>query len=102
MCTCRALSQLPLITEQVVKIIITPRRWRYRPCSFQAAGDCVISIALAERVFPAEALLFNACTCWFPSNVLHRVCGTVSFAEGMPACNKRNSFIIVHSHATEG
>src|SRR5450432_705030 len=80
-CTGRALCQFPVETKQVFEIVITPFYWRYRPCAFETTGNRISSIALAVAVFPAQALLFNACSCRFHGNILTGIGSTMGFTE---------------------
>ena len=54
-----------------------------------------------EGVGPAHALLLNACGCGLATDILVGVCGAVVLPEGVTTSDKRNSFFVVHSHATK-
>ncbi len=80
--TGRTLRQLPLVAEQVVEVVVVPLRRVGGPCAFQPAGDRVAAIAAAKAVLPAEALLLEAGTLGFGTDVLrpdrqrHGLCRT--------------------------
>ena len=98
---CRALGQLPLVAEQVLKIVVAPLRRRGGPGHFQAAGDRVAALARAVAALPAQALFFDACAFGLLAHQ-GRVARTVGLAKGVAASNQRHRFFIVHGHARKG
>ncbi len=98
----RTLGQFPLVFEQVVKVAVGPSDRRGGPSPFQAAGDRVARVAFAERVLPAQALLFEARRLGFRADELARIGGTVGFAEGVTASDQRDGLLIIHRHAGKG
>ena len=55
----RALGELPLVAEQVLEEVVVPLRRVGGPDDLQPAGDGVVTLAGAEGVLPAQALLFD-------------------------------------------
>ncbi len=55
----RALRQLPLIAEQGVEVAAVPFHRVGGPCAFQPAADRMDTFAVAEGVFPTEALILD-------------------------------------------
>src|SRR6185312_13358939 len=100
--TGRALSQFPVVFEQVVEKVVAPLRRRGGPGDFQAAADGVSAKTLTEFVLPSQALVLNVGTFWFGAYIVSGDGSAVGLAEGMPAGNQRHSFFVVHGHALEG
>ena len=95
-----ALDELPLIVEEVVEVASGPGRGRGGPRAFQSTGDRVGTLAGAEAVFPAEALLLDG------SGLRRRpdVVGgrrPVALAEGMAAGDQGHRLLVVHRHPGE-
>ena len=84
-CACRAFGQLPLVTEQVFKVTVVPLGRVVGPRTLNAAGHGVHALTAAERVFPAQALLFNARAFRLSAYILTGVSRTVRFAKGVAA-----------------
>ena len=59
------------------------------------------ALARAQGVLPAEALLLDAGTLGFGTNMLVRVGGTMGLAEGVPAGNEGHCLLVIHRHARE-
>src|SRR5579871_6981135 len=94
MCAGRALSQLPVILEQVLEEVVAPLRRRRGPGDFQAAADGVVAVPAAIRVLPTHALLLDRRTLGLRPDILARIRCTVGLAEAMPARNERNGFLV--------
>ena len=97
-----ALGQLPLVAEQVVEVVVAPLGGRARPGAFEAAGDGVLRVALAEAVAPALAQLFEGRAGGLAGHEFGGVGRAVGFAEGVAAGNQGHGFFVVHGHAAEG
>ena len=98
---CGALREFPLVAEQVLEVVVAPRRRRRRPCAFQTARNGVFARARAIRVCPAHALLFDAGCSGLTSDVLVRVGGTVALAKGVTTGDQGNGLFVVHRHTAE-
>src|SRR6185295_14483598 len=71
------------------------------PRAFDAAGNRITGLAAAVFAGPAEALLLEGRALGARSAV--RVGrGAVRLAEGVPARDQRDGFLVVHRHAREG
>ena len=99
--TCGALSELPLVAEEVFKIVIAPLRWGGGPCSLESAGNGVFGVAFAVGVLPAKAHFFHGCPCGLPANEAWVSC-TVHFTKGVSTGHQGHGFFVVHGHATKG
>ena len=99
--TGRALRQLPLIAEQVFKVVVVPLYWVGGPCAFQAAANGVSAFAAAKGILPAETLLLDGGTLGCGSDIFAWVGRAVGFAECMTASDQSNGFLVVHRHASE-
>ena len=99
--TGRALRQFPFVAEQVPEEVVAPLRWRGGPDDFQAAADRIGAFAAAKGVLPTEALLFDAGTLGFTTNILARIGSAMGFAEGVSAGDEGNCLLVVHRHASE-
>ena len=99
---CWAFGQYPLVAEQVFKVAVVPLDGVVGPCAFKAATNLVATLAAAEGIFPAQALLFNAGTFGLRADVLAWVGGTMAFAKGMATRGERHGFVVVHGHSGEG
>ena len=95
-----ALGQLPLIAEQHIEIAVVPLDRVRLPRAFDAARDCVASLAGAESAEPAEALGLDWCAFWRGSNVRFRA-GAVGLAEGVATGGQGDCLFVVHRHAGE-
>src|SRR5215813_13760019 len=84
------LGQFPLIVEKILEEVVAPLRRCRGPGDFQATADGVGTVTFAKFIFPSDTLKLYFSAFWFRANVISRNCGTVSFAEGMPAGNQRN------------
>ena len=60
-----------------------------------------IALAAAKAVLPAEALLLEAGSLGFGTDVLVRISSAMGFAERVSAGDERNRLLVVHCHATE-
>ena len=99
--TCGARGELPLVTEQVLEVVVRPCGGCGGPGNFQTASDGVATLASTEGVLPAKAHLFNGCALWLATDVLARVSSTVGLAEGVTTGDESNSLFVVHGHAGE-
>src|SRR5262245_6934358 len=97
----RALSEFPLVAEQVLEVVVAPLRGRRGPGDFQAAGDRVSAYAGTEFVSPAKALL-GAFGSFGIRSTIGISGGSVGLAEAMAADDERHSLLVVHRHAPEG
>ena len=98
LCPSRALGQLPLILEEVGKIVVRPLRRRVRPGAFQAAGDGVGALAGAMAVLPPEPLLLEPCGLRRFADVAFRLGGAMGLAQGVSAGDQRHGLLVVHAH----
>src|SRR6266511_508325 len=96
-----ALRQLPVVLEQVVEEPVDPLRRFVGPGALQPAGDRVGALATAERVLPAEALLFEGSTLGFRTDVVGRGGGAMRLAERVSTDDEGNRLLVVHRHAAE-
>ena len=96
----RTLRQFPLEAEQVLEIVVAPLRRRAGPGDLQPAGDGVATLAGAEAVLPAEALVLDAGRFRLVRDVLRR-CRAVGLAEAVTAGDECDRFLVVHRHARE-
>src|SRR5262249_21610546 len=87
--------------EQVLEEVVAPLRRRGGPGAFQAAGDRVPAVALAQAVPPAEALLLDDASFGLASDVLGLLAGAVGLAEGMATGDQRDGLLVVHPQAGE-
>src|SRR5919198_5283124 len=85
----RALCQLPFVAEQIAEEIVAPLRRRRGPGDLQPAGDGVGTLARAEAVLPAEALLLERGGFWLRPHIRGRG-STVGLAERVAARNQRH------------
>src|SRR5665213_2738558 len=99
--TGRALRQLPLVLEEVVEETVVPLRRGGGPDDLQPAGVRIISLAAAEGVPPAKALLLEAGTLGFGTDVRDLRVRSVGLAERVSAGDERNRLLVVHRHASE-
>ena len=97
----RTLRELPLVAEEVVEVVVGPLRRGARPGPFQAAGDRVLALALAESVLPAETLLLEGSPLGLGPDVLARIGGAVALAQRVTAGDQRDRLLVVHRHAGE-
>src|SRR5439155_23065906 len=79
-----------------------PLGWSGSPRAFQPAGDGMCTVAVAEGVLPAEALLLDIGAFGFSANILGRDPRAMGFTEGVSAGYQRNRFHVIHRHAGEG
>src|SRR5262249_44889611 len=96
----RALRQLPLVTEQVLEVVVAPLRGGGGPGDLKAAGDRVTALARAEGAPPAEALLLDEGRFGLRPHMRLRA-GAVGLAESVAACDERHRLFVVHGHALE-
>ena len=99
---CWALRQLPIIIEEVFKVVVIPNRGVHRPSALEAARNRMRALAAFKRVLPAKALLFKACTFWLRSDIFRRIGCTMHLAEGVTTRDQRHGFLIVHRHTRKG
>src|ERR1043166_4979241 len=97
----RALYQLPFIFEQVLEEVVAPLRGCLRPCDFRASGNGVGADTGAMFALPDETLILER-TSFRCRSHQRWVSGAVRLAEGMPAGDQRDGFLVVHRHAEEG
>src|SRR5690606_29028578 len=98
---CRAFNQLPLITEEHIKIAVVPFcRIRF-PCTLNTAAYGINTLAAFKRAFPAESHLLKGGSLRFRPHMGGVPCA-VAFAEGVSACNKCYGLLIIHPHAGKG
>ena len=95
------LRQLPLVAEQVVEVIVVPLHRVGCPCAFQAAGDRIGAFAAAKAALPAQALLLDAGSLGFGTDVAGPDRSTMGFAKRVSAGNERNRLLVIHRHAAE-
>src|SRR5688572_31959872 len=69
-----ARRELPVVLEQVVQEPVVPLRRFVGPCALQPAGERVGTLAAAEGVPPAEALLLKGGSLGFRTEVLCTDC----------------------------
>ena len=100
-CTTRTLLNLPFVVEKIFKIIIVPLCRFCRPCALNSTCDSSRAIATLKRVLPPEPLLLNRSALWLDSNVLTRICRTVTLSERMTTGNERHRLFIIHCHTSE-
>src|SRR5580704_5100005 len=96
-CASRALSQLPLVAEEIAEELVAPLRRSRRPGDLQAAGDCVASVTFAVPRVPTEPLLLNRA----PLRLRTYQGGiprTVGFTEAVAAGDQGNGFFVIHCH----
>src|ERR1700722_13466238 len=96
-----AFDEFPFMAKQVLQVAIAPFHGSGAPCDFQTAGDCVSAVAVAEGVFPAQALLLDGSPLGFYADILARIGSAVGFAERVPASNERDGLFVIHRHAQE-
>src|ERR1700730_10350274 len=82
----RALGQFPFVAEQVREEVVAPLRRRRGPNDFQAAADCVATLARAKLALPTETLLLDAGGFRLCADEC-RFASTVGLAKGMPSGN---------------
>ena len=97
----RALRQLPLVTQEIVEVVVRPLGGRGAPGALQAAGDRVGPATRAEAVLPAEALLLERCCLGRGADVVGGA-GAVRLAEGVAAGDQGHRLLVVHRHPREG
>src|SRR5665811_1099403 len=99
--TGRALHQIPVIAEQRLEEAVVPGHRGRCPSALQPAGDRIAGLPAAKGVLPAEALLLEAGTFGFATNVLVRIGGTMGLAERVTAGDEGNRLLVVHGHASK-
>src|SRR5438094_910719 len=102
MSTGRTLREFPVILKEVLQEVVAPLGWSGSPRAFQPAGDGMCTVAVAEGVLPAEALLLDIGAFGFSANILGRDPRAMGFTEGVSAGYQRNRFHVIHRHAGEG
>ena len=95
--TSRTFHQLPLITEQQVKITIIPLCWIGCPGTLDTTGDGVAAFARAIAAEPAKTHIFDIRTFWFGTNQ-RRITSAMSLAKGMATSHQRHGFFVIHRH----
>ena len=96
-----ALGEFPLVGEHHLEVALIPLGGVGFPGPFNAAGDCVLPLATAEAVGPAQALGLQRC----PFRFGLQVAGgrrPVAFAEGVAASHQGHGFLHGHAHAGKG
>ena len=99
--TCRRVGQLPLVLEEVLKVVVAPLRRGRRPSDFQAAGDRVFAMAGAKVAAPAQALGLQTSALGLRACV-GLWCCAVRFAKGVATGDQGHDFFVIHGHAIEG
>ena len=92
----------PVEAEQIVEILGGPSDRVDRPRAFQPAGHRIDTLARAALVDPADTLLFGRRTRRIGTDALFGLVRAMRLAEGVPACDQRDGFLVVHRHAAEG
>src|SRR5215470_13540689 len=99
--TGRALRQLPLVFEKILKKQVAPFRWRLCPGDFGTAGDGIGSYSCAVSALPAKALVLDGAA--FRLRTDERgITRAVGLAKTVAAGDQRDGLFIVHGHAEEG
>ena len=96
-----ALRELPFIAEEVFQVVVVPLHRVRGPCALQAAADGIDAFSAAEAILPAQALLFDWCALGFGADILARIGGAMSLAEGVSAGDEGNRLLVIHCHAKE-
>src|SRR5262249_13129457 len=96
-----ALSELPLIGEQVFQIVVVPLHRVSSPCALQPAADRIDPAAVAVTVLPTQTWVCDACGLRIGTDIAARIRSPVSFAERVPAGDERNGLLVIHRHAAE-
>ena len=99
--TGRALGELPLIGEHHFEIALIPLGWVGFPGPFKSAGDRVFGLATPVPVRPAQPLGLQGCPLGFRPQVGGGP-STMTFSEGVAACDQGHRFLNGHAHACEG
>ena len=86
---------------EVVEEPVVPLRRRIGPRALQPAGDRIGAFAAAKAVLPAEALLLQAGTLWFGTDVAICWGSTMSLADRVAADDERKGLLVIHRHAAE-
>ena len=99
--TRRAGGELPLEGIEVVEIVAAPVDRRGRPSTFQPAGGGIRASAGAAGVLPAKALRLDAFRRRFLADAIRRLARAVHLADGVPADDQRDGFLVIHAHPAE-
>src|SRR3990170_7542798 len=94
----RAPGPFPLVLEQVPQEFLAPLRRCLAPGPFQAARDCVGTLAGAMAAVPAEALLLEGGRLGLGAEPVHGS-GAMGLAEGVATGNERDCLLVIHRHA---
>ena len=96
------MNQLVIVVEQQAEVVLTPRRGRVDPRSFDAAGDGMLAdAAMFCAAEPAEAKRAEIAARWRLAKQ-RSIAVAVRLAKGVPASGERHGFFRIHSHAQEG
>src|SRR4030042_1411480 len=99
--TSRAFIQIPIVTEQNIKIAnATPLDRIGRPCPFATAAVWVTAFPAAEAALPAKTLLFDTGGFGLRPHMGRRT-GAMTFTKGMAAGDQCGSLLVGHGHAGE-
>ena len=84
--TGRALSQFPLVFEQILKVAVVPKNRGLSPSTFKSTTDLISTLAAAKAARPSEALLSNLRTFWLWALEILRFC-SVGLAKRVATSN---------------
>ena len=97
----RTPSQLPIVLEEVLKIVVGPLGRCLSPSDLQTAGDGIGPLAAAEVADPAESLFLDLGCFGSRADMTGRA-STMALSEGMASSNQRHGLLVIHCHPGEG
>ena len=80
LCAGRARPELIVVVVEVIEESVVPLRRVIGPGTLEPARDCVVALAAAKPVLPAEPLILQACAFRLGTHVLRRRGSTVGLA----------------------
>ena len=89
------------IFKQYFKITHSPFCWIWFPCTFNSTTNCIRSLTCFITIFPTKSHFFNRSAFRGRTNKCRRSC-PMTFTKGMTTSYKCYSFLIIHSHTSEG
>ena len=96
------LGEFPFVVPEVLEVFVRPAGGRAGPSAFEAAGDRVDTVALAEGVLPAEAHLFEGGAFGFRADMAVGRGGSVGLTERVATGDERDGLFVIHGHTRKG